>query len=228
MSGTRRAFHEELAEVQGDVVRLGAMATEAVQAGTDALLDADLSAVERVVLNDGHLDALTHGIEARCYQLLARQQPMAVDMRTLVTVLRVIHELERAGDLMVNVAKTARRLFPATLDPKVRGIVHRMREQAACQLYLAVSAFADRDPRQAAVLAEMDDDMDELQKELFRVIFGSQVDDDAAVQRAVQIALVGRYFERIADHAVNTGERVAYMVTGSFRDVENPGSLNAR
>lgn len=233
MTETRRAFHDELQEIHTDVVRLGALAAEAVQAGTDAFLGADLNAAAALVAADAVLDELTHSVEARTYQLLARQQPMAVDLRVLVTVLRVIHELERIGDLMVNVAKATRRLYPYDLHPKVRGIVHRMREQAALQLHLAVCAFADRDPGCAATLAEMDDVMDELQQELFRVIFGSQVDDDQAVQRAVQVALVGRYFERIADHAVNTGERVAFMVNGRFSDeVGEPPrgdvSVNAR
>ena len=219
MTETRKAFHEELEELQADVVRLGALACESIQAGTDAFLDADLAAVEKLIADDRAIDDLMHSIESRTYLLLAKQQPMAVDLRTLVTVLRIIHEIERTGDLMVNVAKAARRLYPYELEPKVRGIIHRMREQAAVQLKLAISAFADRDPARAAALGDMDDVMDELQKDLFRVIFASQVADEAGIQRAVQIALVGRYFERIADHAVNTGERVSFMVTGQFPDV---------
>jgi phosphate transport system protein len=216
MTETRRAFHEELAEIADDVIRLGALASEAIQGGTDAFLDADLVAAERVIAGDAVLDDLMHSVEQRTYLLLARQQPMAVDLRMLVTVLRVIHELERAGDLMVNVAKAARRLYPYQLDPKMRGLIHRMREQAVAQLRVAVEAFADRDPARAAALSDMDDAMDELQKDLFRTIFVAEVQDESALQRVVQIALVGRYYERIADHAVNTGERVAFMVTGEF------------
>lgn len=216
MPETRKAFHEELDEIGAGVVRLGALASEAIERGTDAFLDADLGTAERVVADDVVLDDLMHSLEANTYMLLARQQPMAVDLRMLVTVLRVIHELERAGDLMVNVAKAARRLYPYELDPKIRGLIHRMRAQAVAQLRVAVEAFANRDPARAAALGDMDDAMDDLQKDLFRVIFASHVADEAALQRAVQIALVGRYYERIADHAVNTGERVAFMVTGEF------------
>jgi phosphate transport system protein len=214
----RKAFHEELDEIAKDVVRLGAMAAQSIEVGTDAFLDADLEAAERLVTDDSALDDIMHSIESRAYLLLARQQPMAVDLRTLVTVLRVIHELERVGDLMVNVAKAARRLYPYELDPKIRGLIHRMRGQAVAQVNVAVEAFAHRDPARAAALGDMDDAMDDLQKDLFRVIFASHVDDEQSLQRAVQIALVGRYFERIADHAVNTGERVSFMVTGHFID----------
>ena len=218
MTELRKAFHEELDEIAVDVVRLGAMAAQSIEIGTDAFLDADLEAAERLVAEDRALDELMHSIEGRSYLLLARQQPMAVDLRTLVTVLRVIHELERVGDLMVNVAKAARRLYPYQLDPKIRGLIHRMRGQAIAQLNVAVESFAHRDPARAAALGDMDDAMDDLQKDLFRTIFAGGADDEASLQRAVQIALVGRYFERIADHAVNTGERVAFMVTGAFID----------
>jgi phosphate transport system protein len=218
MTETRKQFHEELDDITTDVIRLGAMASEAIEAATLSLLDGDLGAVETVIARDKDLDDVTHSVEDRTYLLLARQQPMAGDLRTLVTVLRVIHELERVGDLMVNVAKATRRLYPHALDPKVRGLIDRMREQAGVQVRLAVETFAARDPGRASALSDMDDVMDDLQKDLFRVIFASPSNDEAAIQRAVQIALVGRYFERVADHAVNVAERVAYMVTGAFPD----------
>ena len=224
MTETRRLFHEELDDIGDDVVRLGALASESIQLGTDAFLDGDLTAAESVIARDVSLDDLMHSIESRTYLLLARQQPMAVDLRMLVTVLRVIHELERVGDLMVNVVKATRRLYPYDLDPKVRGIVHRMREQAVAQIKLAVDAFAQRDPARAAALGDMDDVMDDLQKDLFRTIFAWEVRDESTLQRAVQLALVGRYYERIADHAVNTGERVAFMVTGEFLSDHGPSA----
>ena len=214
MTETRKLFHEELDDLTHDVVRLGALAGEAIEAGTAALLESDLGAVERVVVDDKALDDLMHSVEQRTYLLLARQQPMAVDLRTLVTILRVVHEIERIGDLMVKVAKATRRLYPAQLDPAVRGLIDRMRGQARAQLTLAVEAFADKDLSRAAALADMDDVMDDLQKDLFQAIFAGGASDDAAVRRAVQMALVGRYFERIGDHAVSLARRVIYLVTG--------------
>ncbi|MDQ4068479.1 MAG: phosphate signaling complex protein PhoU [Actinomycetota bacterium] len=216
MPETRKLFHEELDQIHADTVRLAAMASEAIEAGTEALLDFDLTAAKAVVADDKVMDDLAHSIEERIYLALARQQPMAVDLRRLVMILRIIHELERIGDLMVNVAKGARRLYPGPLDPKVRGIIDRMRRQAKAQLQLAADTFAQRDPAKGSALADMDDVMDDLQKELYRTIFSAGAHDEAEVQRAVQIALLGRYFERIADHAVNIGERVGYMVTGDF------------
>jgi len=218
MVDTRRRYHEQLEKMKADTVRLTAMAIEQIGAGTQALLDANLGAAERVVAADLQMDELTHAIEEGAYVVLARQSPMARDLRTLVAILRVIHEVERCGDLMVNVAKATRRLYPHGLDPKVRGLIERMGAQAAEQLQLAITAFQEGDMAQAAAIDDMDDVMDDLQKSLFRAIFTGGAMDEAALQRAVQVALVGRYFERIADHAVNVSARVRFMVTGVWRD----------
>jgi len=213
----RKSFQDALDELRIDVIRLAALTTEAIAAGTQAFLDADLTAAEQVIENDDDIDDLTHAIEDSCYQLLARQQPMATDLRTVIAVLRIVHELERSADLMVNVAKTTRRLYPHTLDPKLRGIIQRMGEQAGTQTRVALDAFADSDPSAAFALADMDDTMDDLTKSLFRHILagaGPGSDDEGNVLLAVQLALVGRHYERIADHAVTIGQRVGFMVTG--------------
>jgi phosphate transport system protein len=213
----RKSFHDDLDDLRTDVIRLAALVTEAIGAGTQALLDADLAAAERLIVRDDVIDDLNHAIEDRCYLLLATQQPVASDLRVIVTTLRVIHELERSGDLMVNVAKSTRRLYPHSLDPKIRGILDQMGEQAANQTRLALDAFADADPSAAAALSDMDDVMDDLTKSLFRAILGSHANDDleeATLQQAVQVALIGRHYERIADHAVTIAQRVRFMVTG--------------
>lgn len=218
MIDTRRRYHEQLDSLKSDTVRLTAMAIEEIGAGTHALLDANLKAAERVVAADAQMDDLTHAIEESAYVVLARQNPMASDLRTIVAILRVIHEVERCGDLMVNVAKATRRLYPHGLDPKVRGLIERMGAQAALQLRLAITAFEEGDMARASAVEDMDDVMDDLQKSLFRAIFTGGAIDEAALQRAVQVALVGRYYERIADHAVNVSARVRFMVTGEWRD----------
>jgi phosphate transport system protein len=213
----RKSFQDALDELRIDVIRLAALTTEAIGAGTQAFLDADLTAAEQVIENDDDIDDLTHAIEDNCYQLLARQQPMATDLRTVIAVLRIVHELERSADLMVNVAKTTRRLYPHSLDPKLRGIIQRMGEQAGTQTRVALDAFADSDPSAAYALADMDDTMDDLTKSLFRHVLagaGPGADDEGNVLLAVQLALVGRHYERIADHAVTIGQRVGFMVTG--------------
>jgi phosphate transport system protein len=226
MNEIRHTYHGQLDDLRVDVVRLGLMATDAISAGTDALLEADLAGADRVIHADLAMDELTHSLEERCYTTLARQQPMASDLRMVVAVLRTIHELERTGDLMVNVAKTTRRLYPVELPDPIRRIIEQMGRQAAIQLRVSIEAFAESDCVRAMALEDMDDVMDDLQRELFRTIFALGRADEAGLQQMVQIALVGRFYERMADHAVNIGERVTYMVTGEMPGADN-GNGNA-
>jgi phosphate transport system protein len=214
MAEIRKSFHDHLDELRHDVVQLFAIVTEAVARGTEAFLDADLSVVDRLIEDDRTIDDLNTRIDEKAYVLLATQQPMATDLRMLVAILRITHELERVGDNMVNVAKGTRRLYPVQLDPKVRGLIARLGEQAQRQLRAAADAFADLDASKAAAVADMDDVMDLLIKDLYRSIFRGGAADETGLQRAVQIALIGRYYERVGDHAANAASRVTFMVTG--------------
>ena len=221
MNEIRHSYHGQLDDLRVDVVRLGLMANDAIAAGTDAFLEADLAGADRVIHADAAMDDLTHSLEDRCYTTLARQQPMASDLRMVVAVLRTIHEIERTGDLMVNVAKTTRRLYPVELPDPIRRIIDQMGRQATLQLRVAIEAFAESDCARAMALEDMDDTMDDLQRELFRTIFALGRADEAGLQQSVQVALVGRFYERMADHAVNIGERVTYMVTGEIPGAES-------
>jgi phosphate transport system protein len=211
----RKVFAEELLDLRGAVIRLGALVTEAVAGGTQALLDADLGAAERVVEQDSAIDELAYAIEDHCFVLIARQQPMAGDLRMVLAVLRIGHELERSGDLMKSVVKATRQLYPRSIDPKLRGIISRMGEQAASEIRVAIDAFADNDPSRAAAVFDMDDVMDDLTKSLFRYILTREGPvDEGRLLESVQLALVGRHYERIADHAVNVADRVVFVATG--------------
>jgi phosphate transport system protein len=210
----RHEYDERLAEVRTDVIRLGALAEEAVQAGTRALLDADLELVDRVISSDEAIDRLCAGIEERVYGLIALQQPLATDLRTLLAILRITQELELTGDLMVSVAKNARRLWPHELPPKIRGLLERMGEQAGVQLHAAIDAFVDGDHTLAAALADMDDVLDGLQTQLYRVIFAAGAADERALHQAVTTALLGRFYERVGDHAVQIARWADFIITG--------------
>jgi phosphate transport system protein len=173
MPESRRTFGEQLGDVRGEVVKLAARACEQIGAATQALLDADLSLVDRVDESHDEIEPRVVQIEHQVYQLFALQQPMASDLRTMLVVLRILHEIELSAGLMRNVARQTRRLYPRELQPRIRGIIERMGAQATVQTHLAVDAFADSDEKIAAALPDMDDVMDDLQKELFRAIFAS-------------------------------------------------------
>lgn len=213
MTESRSSFHQQLDEVRRDLLRLSARVIEVISRGTDALLDLDLAAAQAIIDGDDDIDVLTLDIEERCFTILARQQPMAGDMRAMVTAIRLTSEIERSGDLMVNVAKATRRIYGTDVPPRLRLLLTSMAEEAVRLYGLAMDAYADGDGDLAAALDDMDDRLDHLHEQYIQAILELHA-DVRDVSAAVQLALIGRYYERIGDHAVNIGERVRYMVTG--------------
>ncbi len=213
MLDRRGTFQAELGEITREIVLLAAHVTEAIPAATEALLAGDTAAAQRVIDHDDVLDELALEIEERCYVTLARQQPVAGDLRALVSALRLVAEIERSGDLVVNVCKVTCALR-ADLPPAIRGTVARMGEEAARLLRTGIDAYAEADPDLAASLDDLDDVLDALHAQLLEevVAWGG----DRAVREAIQLAMIGRYYERIGDHAVNIGERVRFLIEGSL------------
>jgi phosphate transport system protein len=210
----RRGFHHDLDLIRDDLVRLAGMVSEVLARGTEAMLAGDLAVAEEIINHDDVLDTLAVDIEERCYSLLALQQPVAIDLRALVAATRMVSEIERSGDLVVNMMKATRRLYGTEIDPKVRGLIGRLGSEVGRLFRLAMDAYADRNEGLAAALDDMDDAVDNLHAEYIASIFESHDRKAVPLQAAVQLALVGRYYERIGDHAVNIGERVRYICTG--------------
>jgi phosphate transport system protein len=213
MPDTRLTFHHQLDDVQRDLLRVAARVTESITRGTEALLALDLAEAQAIIDGDHEINELTLDIEERCFTILARQQPMASDMRAVVTAIRLTSEIERSGDLMVNVAKATRRLYGSPVPPALHGLLQSMADEAVRLYRLAMDAYADGDAILASAIDDMDDRLDQVHKDYIQAILELYA-DLRDVQGAVQLALVGRYYERIGDHAVNIGERVEYMVTG--------------
>ncbi|MBS1848236.1 MAG: phosphate signaling complex protein PhoU [Actinobacteria bacterium] len=210
----RRNFDDDLRAVHVAVVELGNGVADAIEVATRALLDRDLDAARRLVDGDDHFDAATLDIETRCYELLGLQGPMAGDLRAVITALALAWELERCGDLAPNIAKVARRLFDAEEPPKLRGMIGRMGQLAAAQLRFAVEAYDRTDEARAAALDDLDDEIDTLHRDFLEAIFDWQTTTGPDMRVGVQLALLGRFYERIGDHAVKVGERVMFQVTG--------------
>ena len=217
MPDTRLTFHHQLDEVQRDLLRAAARVTEAIARGTEALLALDLTEAQSIIDGDEEVNELTLDVEDRCFTILARQQPMASDLRAVVTAIRLTSEIERSGDLMVNVAKATGRLQGTEVPPVLQGLLQAMSDESVHLFRTAMDAYADSDADVAAALDGMDDRLDQLHRSYIEAILELYA-DVRDVQAAVQLALVGRYYERIGDHAVNIGERVEYMVTGSLPD----------
>lgn len=214
MNEHRIEFHEELDRLREDVVRLGGYAIETVAKGTEALLNRDLGAAQLLVDGDDLIDRLAFETEDQALRLLALQNPMAGDLRFIVCSLWVSSELERSADLMVNICKAARRIYDVEINPAVRGLIEDMSLEAASLTRKAVDAYASNDDVLAVALDDIDDRLDDLQTSFVEAVFGAHKQDRVSVRSTVQLAMIGRYYERIGDHAVNIGERVHYMVTG--------------
>ena len=228
MPEQRKSFHQELDEIRDEIVQLGALVLEFIPRGTEVLLAGDMGGALDLIEADDELDALTLRIEEKCYNVLARQQPMASDLRSIVTAVWLTGELERSGDLMVNVAKAARRIYGATLDPRLRGLIERMSEEASRLISLSLDSYVERNASLGAALADIDDALDALHGDYIEAIFDAHSADALSLQPAVQLALVGRYYERIGAHAVNIGQRVQYMVTGWLPEQTGAARLRAR
>ncbi len=210
----RKAFHHQLDEVRDDLVVVSAMVIEVLPRGTEALLSGDLIAADQIIRGDDVIDLRSVDIEDRCFHLLALQQPMASDLRAIITAIKVVGEIERSGDLVVNICKAARRLYGRSFDPKLRGLISRMSAEAHQLLRRALDAYVEGDAALAAAMDDMDDILDQLHDDLIQAIFESHSSGRLDLQAAVQLAVVARFYERIGDHAVNAAKRVHYMVTG--------------
>ena len=209
----REAFHDQLDSIFDDLVSMANDVRTAVARATDALLEGDADIAEQVISGDAAIDSERERIEDRAFLLLSLQQPVAGDLRTLVAALRMVADLERMGDLAVHVAKIARLRVPATAVPgEVEPTIRRMAMVAELMVGKTADIIGNRDIGAAAELSRVDEEMDQLRRASFRELLGS--DWKHGIEPAVDLALLGRYYERIADHAVSVANRVVYVVTG--------------
>lgn len=209
----RDAYHEELDSLSDKLVEMTQLVRSAMTRASTALLDADLRLAEEVISADEHVNKLEAEIEETVFDLMARQQPVASDLRTLITSLRMSGDLERMGDLAVHIAKTARRRHPeSAVPPELQGTVLEMGQIAERLVAKAGSVVASQDVSMALELDADDDQMDRLHRKLFQALLSP--DWTYGVEPAVDVTLAGRYFERFADHAVHVAENVVYLVTG--------------
>jgi len=209
----RDAYHDDLAALTGSLVDMTTLVGSAVGRATQSLLDADIALAEQVISGDALVDHQYREVEARAFDLLARQGPVAGDLRIVVTSLRMNSDLERSGDLAVHVAELARRRYPASAVPvELRSTVLQMGQVAQRLITKAGSAIASRDLELCAEIERDDDEMDALHRQLFRVLL--EDDWQGGIEATIDITLCSRFYERFGDHAVSVARRVVYLVTG--------------
>lgn len=217
----RTAYQEQLAALTAQLTEMCAMAAEAMRGATEGLLGADIQRAESVIIGQEGLAARSSRAEEIAFTLLALQAPVAADLRAVVSALQIAADLERMGALAAHVAKIARRRFP---DPAVPEEVNEqfadMGRVAVALCHGACDVLSSRDPSKAAQIGYDDDAMDTLHGQLLTVLIGPEW--KYGVAAAVDVALLGRFYERYADHAVQIARRVIFQATGSY---ENPPTV---
>jgi len=209
----REHFEGELKEITDQMIEMSRLVGSAINRATTALLDADLDLAEGVIIADRRIDQLQVDLEEKSQEVLIRQQPVARDLRVILTALRMGGDLERMGDLAVHIAKLARLRYPhSAIPPELRGSIVQMGQVAERIVAKTGSVIASRDIAIAGELETDDDEMDGLHRTLFRVLLSP--DWTLGVEAAVDVTLCSRYYERFADHAVSVARRVIFLVTG--------------
>ena len=209
----RDAYHDELDAITEQLVEMTRLVGTALSSATEALLEANVTVAESVIDGDAAVNALRDRVERRTVDLIARQQPVAGDLRMLTTGLRITSDLERSGDMAVHIAKLARRKYPAcAVPPELQATIREMGVAAAAMVGKAADVIRARDLVLAAELESDDDVIDALHKTLLVTMLAP--DWPHGVDTAIDLALAGRYYERFADHAVSVARQVVYLVTG--------------
>jgi phosphate transport system protein len=215
MALIRSVFQEELDGVSQSLVDLSKMVSDSINKATHALIDAELKTAEEVISSDEKIDTFQHELDSRIIDIIARQQPVASDLRALVTALRMSADLERMGDLSHHIAKVTRLRHPEPAIPaELRDLVHHMGTVAENISRKIAVVIETRDTEMALQVEKDDDEMDKLHRQLIGSITNNAWTH--GVESAIDITLLGRYYERYADHAVSVSRRVYYLVTGKF------------
>ena len=211
----RNAFHDELDGIGSTLLQMAGLVKVAMNDATSALLTVDLNNAEKVIAADDVIDEIQHELDARTINLMARQQPVASDLRTLVTSLRMSADLERMGDLAHHVAKQARMRYPNSAVPaELVPTITAMGLVADKIIDKLSSVMEHRDTVRALEIETDDDEMDKLHRDLIGILLAD--DWQHGIETAIDMTLLGRYYERFADHAVSISRRVYFLVTGEY------------
>jgi phosphate transport system protein len=216
----REQFQEELNAVNTTLVEMAVLVKAAVENATTALLTADLSLAEKVIADDLIIDEIQHELDAKTINLIARQSPVATDLRALVTSLRMSADLERMGDLAHHIAKSARMRYPATaVPPELSLTIEEMGRVCGKIIEKMALVVKNKDTERALEMEKDDDEIDGLHRKIIQTLLDPTWKH--GVETAIDMTLLGRYYERCADHAVSIARRVYFLVTGSYASKTN-------
>ena len=211
-------FQDELEQLKRRLLEMGGLAEDRVRAALEGLVTRDMAIIERVLAGDRPINQLHIEIDNRCFTLLALYQPMAVDLRAIVSAVKINTDLERVGDLAINIAEAVTRYLR---HPPVKELIDipRMARIAQTMLRDALDAYVRRDTAMAQAILDQDDELDGLKTQVFRELLTYMLQDPSKIEPALDLILISRHLERIGDHATNVAEDVIFMVLA--RDVRH-------
>ena len=214
----REDFDRNLRQLQGDLLTMGSMVEKSISRSIDALKRRDLEASQEVIDGDDYIDQKRYEIEERCINLIATQQPLASDLRSLISILHISVELERMGDYAEGIAKIS---VSMGNEPPLKPLIDipRMSDMASDMLRRSLDSLVNRDVAGATAVCNYDDRVDELYQQVYRELITFMLEDHRMITRATFLLWVAHDLERIADRATNIAERVIYVVTGKMIEI---------
>ena len=214
----RADFDRNLKALQDDLISLGGLVEKSINKALHGLQNRDLDASREVVKEDDIIDDLRFQLEEECIDLIATQQPIAIDLRTLLSVLHIATELERMGDYAEGIAKITIMMGG---EPPLKPLIDipRMAEKATQMLHRSLDALVNRDEEAAIAVCNDDDEVDDLYEQIYRELLTYMIQDPSTIQRATYLLWVAHDLERIADRATNIAERVIFLVTGKLTNI---------
>jgi len=209
----RKTFHQQLDELYLDVLRMANLTVDILEKTRSAFAKLNKEEAQAIIDGDDEVDDYVKKIEGSGIELLARQAPVAIDLRRIIVIMRLAQHLERVADLCVNMSKAIVNLEGYTLSPWIADNIDEMFKRSTSMMVCAVDSFKERDEDKAAELNKMDDTVDRINRNFLTL---TNKESEEEVELIIRIVMIARFLERVADHAVDIGEEVRYMVTGEF------------
>ena len=217
----RRSFHDELKDLEKVVLTMGKATRQAISNAIKVVVDCDIELADEVIALDDEIDRLNYEIEEQSMAIIARQAPVARDLRLCWSILFIALHLERMADLSVNMAKGAKRVCPTGIASELTDHINEMGQETLVVVDTCLQAFRDKDLELAGKLAKMDDPIDRMHKKIFQKIATYQ--NNESIEWMGNVLLASRWLERVADHCVDIGYRINYLVTGQLPDGNQMG-----
>jgi phosphate transport system protein len=219
MNDSRKSFHTELKDLENEMLKMGSVVGESISKSIEALMNKDLELAEEVIKDDDIIDNYELDIEEKCTRLIALQQPVAIDLRKIIVISKLVTDLERIGDNASNIAHRVEDIGDQPLIKEMQDLPG-MRDKVVQQLRESLEAFVEMDIDKAKKVAARDKEVNQLDKQITAELLNVMENDSSSIEQGTSLMFISRFLERIGDHSTNICERTVYMKTGEWTELE--------